>query len=208
MARENSFSGPTGIVLAGGLSSRLGHDKAVLRLDKTVDIDLLARSVTLLRGVCSRVLVVGRQHPEYECVPDDFPRQGPVGGIATALRAAGTPCLILSCDLPFMKSEILRNLVAAHSVRPPGILSTLYKQRETGHVEALVAIYESDCLPFFRDCLSKGHLKISRVVPEARQHYLPYPAHESLPFFNINYPADLEAALRIIALTNPAEEGV
>ena len=195
---EDICGGLTGIVLAGGLSSRLGHDKAELRLESGSGIDLLARSVALLRAVCAKTLVIGRRNPNYDCLPDDTPRQGPVGGIATALRAAGTACLVISCDLPFMEGAVIRRLIAAHAARPAGMLCTLYKQRETGHVEALVAIYEPECLPFFQACLAKGHLKISRVVPEDRQHFLPYSARESLPFFNINYPADLEAAHRIV----------
>lgn len=200
MPSETILTGVTGIVLAGGLSSRLGHDKTQLRLGGG-GIELLAQSVALLRGVCGRALVVGRQHPEYECVADAFPRQGPVGGIATALMAATMPCLVLSCDLPFMNGDVLRKLVAAHAARPPGVLCTSYMQAETGHKEALVAIYEPECLPYFCACLAKGHLKVSRVVPEELQHFLVYHAHESLPFFNINYPADLEVALRIFSLT-------
>lgn len=198
-------TGLTGIVLAGGLSSRLGHDKAQVRLDGNSGIDLLSHAVALLRGLCDQVLVVGRQHPDYECVADDFPRQGPVGGIATALRAAGRPCLVLSCDLPFMKEGVLRDLIAAHAARPPGMLCTLYRQEETGHKEALVAIYEPESLPYFLTCLAKGLLKISLVVPEDLQCFLSYSARQSLPFFNINYPADLEVALRIFSLAGSSE---
>ena len=203
MPDEDICGGLTGIVLAGGLSSRLGHDKAELCLEGGSGIDLLARSVALLHAVCSRTLVIGRSTPNYDCVPDDTPRQGPVGGIATALRTAGTACLVISCDLPFMEGPVLQRLVDAHATRPTGMLCTLYRQQETGHGEALVAIYEPDCLSFFQDCLARGHLKISRVVPEDRQHFLPYSSRESLPFFNINYPADLEAARRIVNAAGP-----
>lgn len=201
MSPETILTGLTGVVLAGGLSSRLGHDKTQLRLGAGGGIGLLARSVSLLRSVCDRALVVGRQHPDYDCVADAFPRQGPVGGIATALMTVATPCLVVSCDLPFMNGGVLRKLIAAHAARPPGALCTSYMQAETGHKEALVAIYEPECLPYFCACLTKGHLKISKVVPEEFQHFLLYLAHESLPFFNINYPADLEVALRIFSLT-------
>lgn len=205
MSPETILTGVTGIVLAGGLSSRLGHDKTQLRLGSS-GIELLSQSVALLRGVCDRTLVVGRQHPEYDCVADSFPRQGPVGGIATALMAATMPCLVLSCDLPFMNGDVLRRLIVAHAARPPGALCTSYIQAETGHKEALVAIYELECLPYFCACLAKGHLKVSKVVPEELQHFLVYHAHESLPFFNINYPADLQVALRIFSLTGSSGE--
>ena len=191
----------TGVVLAGGLSSRLGHDKAVLRLHSDgKELNLLARSAALLEGVCGKVIIVGREVEGYTCYPDDAPGNGPVGGIATALRAAGTACLVLSCDMPFMDKAVLERLLRAHAERPSGSLSTCYRQRDTGHTESLVAIYEAEALPFFQSCLAEKWLKISRVVPPERQYFLVYSAEESLPFFNINYPADLEVARLMIRM--------
>ena len=191
----------TGVVLAGGLSSRLGRDKAVLRLHEDGRaLDLLARSAALLESVCGKVMIVGRIVEGYVCHPDGAPGNGPAGGVATALRAAGTACLALSCDLPFMERAVLERLLRARARRPAGSLSTSYQQRDTGRVESLVAVYEMEALPFFEACLAEKKLKISRVVPPERRHFLPYSAEESLPFFNINSPADLEAARRMIRL--------
>lgn len=190
----------TGVVLAGGLSSRLGHDKVRLKLSGASGPDLLARSVQLLESVCDGVLVIGREQSGYRCHPDKAPGHGPVGGITTALEVSGGPCLLLSCDLPFMEAPVLERLIEAHAARPEGALTTCYRQEDTGHKEALVAVYEYACLPLFQACVDGKLLKISRVVPEDRQHYLHYSADESLPFFNINYPADLELARRMIAL--------
>jgi molybdopterin-guanine dinucleotide biosynthesis protein A len=43
-------------------------------------------------------------------------------------------------------------------------------------------------------------LKISKVVPPEHQYLIPYGVKDSLPFFNINYPADLEIARRMMAV--------
>ena len=188
-----------GVVLAGGLSSRLGHDKALVRLHDGGTADLLSRTAHLLRGLTDDVFVVGRSHPGYACLPDLLPGRGPVGGIATALtHASGSACLVLSCDLPFMTPEVLEHLVKKREGRPAGAHATLYRQRETGHFECLVAVYEPEALPYFRLCMEGNLLKISQVVPKHEQHCIDYPAADSLPFFNINYPADLEAARRIM----------
>ena len=188
-----------GVVLAGGLSSRLGHDKALVRLHDGGTADLLSRTARLLELFADSVFVVGGNRPGYTCVPDLVPGSGPVGGIATALtHAAGSACLVLSCDLPFMTTEVLERLIAERNRRPAGRHATLYRQEETGHFESLVAVYEPEALPYFRRCMEESLLKISRVVPQEEQHCINDPAAESLPFFNINYPADLEAARRIM----------
>lgn len=188
----------TGVVLAGGLSSRLGHDKVLLRLHGGQNLDLLAHGVALLERVCAKVLVVGRERPGYACFPDKVPGCGPVGGIATALEVSNGPCLVLSCDLPFMESAVLEKLVRARDARPPDTLSTAYRQKDTGHIEALVAVYEPGCLPYFQESVRQRLLKISLIVPREQQHFLDYSIEEALPFFNINYPADLEVARRML----------
>jgi len=190
----------TGVVLAGGLSSRLGHDKASVRLAHDWDLDLLAKAVTVLRSCCQQIIVVGREHPDYECYPDAIPGRGPVGGIATALEICAGACLVLSCDLPFMEAKVLERLVACRAERPDNALVTSYRQKDIGHVEALVAVYEKEALPFFQTCTAESKLKISRVVPQERQHFLEYAADEALPFFNINYPADLLVARKILQM--------
>lgn len=192
--------GLTGVVLAGGLSTRLGYDKARARLVRDDEPDFLARAAAVLGCCCPRVVIVGRTIPEYECYPDAQPGRGPVGGIATALEICASACLVLSCDLPFMERAVLERLMARHAARPANTLCTLYRQKDTGHVEALVAIYEREALPWFRNCATEGKLKISRVLPPDRQHFVEYTADEALPFFNINYPADLLVARKIIQM--------
>ena len=184
----------TGVVLAGGLSSRLGQDKALLRLPDDPDVDLLTRTLSLLKTVCGRAVVIGRERPGATCFPDIAPGNGPVGGIATALERTRSPCLVLSCDLPFMTAPVLEALAAEHERRPSGVLSTAYRQSATGRIEPLVAIYEADALPFFTTCLRENKRKLCFVVPPERQRYLSYSAGEALPFFNINCPFDLEIA--------------
>lgn len=194
----------TGIVLAGGLSSRLGEDKAALVLENGED--LLRRSVRLLLEVTPRVLVVGRSVPELEelpgveCMADAWPRSGPAGGIATGLRASGTACLALSCDLPFMNAEVLQGLIKAWSGRKKGTLLCAYKQRGTGKVENMVGIYAGESLPWFEATLEKRLLKISLVLPAEKQEFVEYAFEDSLPFFNINYPADLLLAREYLRL--------
>ncbi len=187
-----------GVVLAGGKSSRLGRDKALLRLGDAGD--LLARTVGLLRGVADSVIVVGRSYPEGIGIADLAPGLGPVGGIATALtHAAGAACLALSCDLPFMNRETLVRLVAAYRRRPAGKNVCLYRRASDGREESLVAVYGPETLAAFRQCMDEGLLKVGRVVPEAEKFHLDYDEAEAQAFFNINRPADLEEARRIVA---------
>ena len=82
-----------GVVLAGGKSTRLGHDKACIELDGR---DMLARTADLLGQVVPEVWVAGRDAADHDLelpwLMDDVPGRGPAGGIMTAMRiAAASP---------------------------------------------------------------------------------------------------------------------
>lgn len=195
-----THSSLAGVVLAGGASARLGRDKALLRFPETAKHDLLERTGGLLQGLCSAVFVVGRQHPGLVCLEDGFPGCGPAGGIATALAHTRSACLVLSCDMPFMERPVIEDLIAhRQSLDASGVLCTAYRREETGRIEALVAIYEASGLPLFEASLSRGELKVSRIIPLNRQRHLFYSEQRSLAFFNVNTPEDLELARHMAA---------
>lgn len=122
---------------------------------------------------------------------------GPLSGMYACLQSLQAPLLVLSCDLPFMSEQVLFKLIdarnsAMRSASPP--LMTTFRQTETGFIEALVAIYEPETLPLFSNAILAGVRKLNMVVPESRRHDVYYTRDEALPFFNVNYPADLALA--------------
>ena len=103
----------TGFILAGGRSTRMGRDKALLDWH---GISLLTHMVGLLSDATDEVHVVGRDR-----LPDALPGQGPLSGIATALTFTSTDNnLILAVDLPLLTKEFLAYFrrAAEHSTRP------------------------------------------------------------------------------------------
>ncbi len=159
------MDGVTGAVLAGGRSTRLGRDKALLTLDGE---PLLARAVRLLREVCDTVLVIGP--PERAAVvpgvpvhPDERPGCGPLGGIATALRAmSGDRLLAVATDMPFLRPALLRYLLSAsigYDVTVPKV---------EGRTHQLCAVYSRACLPLIDAQLARGDYKIDRFFARAQ----------------------------------------
>lgn len=94
-----------GVVLAGGMSSRFGSDKALAEYRGHT---LLALAVDRLSGWCEHVIIAGRETGPAPCIPD-WPRPGlgPLGGIAAGLHhaldegyASILTCGVDSPDLP------------------------------------------------------------------------------------------------------------
>ena len=91
----------SGFVLAGGKSTRMGRDKALLTWHGHT---LLDHMVERLRTVADPVHVVGR-HP----LPDRLPDRGPLSGIATGLQASSTDAnLFVAVDLPLLTEDFLK----------------------------------------------------------------------------------------------------
>jgi molybdopterin-guanine dinucleotide biosynthesis protein A len=101
-------TGLVGAVLAGGLSSRMGSDKALLAVHGR---SMLQQQVDLLTPLCTMVLVSG-DYPGFACVPDSVARCGPLGGIySIALHCPNSPLLIIPVDMLHINSVQLAQLM-------------------------------------------------------------------------------------------------
>ena len=200
-----------GVVLAGGRSSRMGVEKAHIRAYGQSQPDMLARTRALLGRVTGQVWVSCREDnpKEGHCIFDRHQGLGPFSGVYAALlraREEGLEAVLpLSCDLPFMDdATLLRLLNARRAARAqtwePGTepLMTTFFQAETGFIESLTAVYEVAALPFFEAALARQERKLSRIIPPQRRTDIVYAHTEALPFFNLNYPADLEVFRKML----------
>ena len=197
-----------GVVLAGGLSTRMGRDKALMRVHGQDKPDLLARTHDLLAALLPRCWVSCRADTPrngYECLFDAKPDQGPAAGILAALQAAReqgfAAVLALSCDMPLMDAATLRRLLAARAAAPAGTLATLFVDAASGRPEALAAVYETASLPLFEKWLALPGGRLNCIVPQQYQYCLPYSAEESRPFVNLNRPEDVKTVLDILGVS-------
>ena len=102
-----------GAVLAGGLGSRMGADKAAVEVD---GLTMLDRVSSALLTVAARAVVLGEDRPGYECWPDALEVSGPLAGIATALsRTESDHVLVIAVDHAFVR---LRRSLGSMESRP------------------------------------------------------------------------------------------
>ena len=107
----NHSDGPIGIVLAGGSSSRMGDDKAILELNGET---LAAGAARRLAAVCPEVALADRGRQIVSGLPSlvDGPGRGPAAGLLGAAHAfPGRPLLALACDLPHVPVALLAEIL-------------------------------------------------------------------------------------------------
>jgi molybdopterin-guanine dinucleotide biosynthesis protein A len=192
-----------GFVLAGGKSSRMGQDKALLELG---GVALIERAAWLAESVAGSATIIGANDAfsalGLRVVEDDWPGSGPLGGIATALRMSDAEWnLVIACDLPYLTRAWLEFLVGSAPGAETGV-GAIVPMNERG-AEPLCAMYAKRSEPAIRAALEGGTRKVTDGLASLRVKYLE-PAEwkgfdsDGLLFKNMNSPEDYTEARRRI----------
>jgi molybdenum cofactor guanylyltransferase len=151
-------------VLAGGLSSRMGRDKALLEWHGRL---LIEHALDKLRQIGFSPAILGSR-PDLErfapVIPDNVAQQGPLGAVEAALAATDADFnLFLSVDMPLLPVGFLRWLVARAEITQT--VATM--PRIEGRPQPLCAVYHRRLLPGVRASLARGDLKLVRAMENA-----------------------------------------
>jgi molybdopterin-guanine dinucleotide biosynthesis protein A len=182
----------TGFVLTGGKSSRMGTDKALLRLPDGET--LLEHAVAVLSPVASEVRLIG-SHEKYlnfalasAIVEDIFPDRGPLGGIHAALMSTNTELnLILAVDTPAVSVALLEYLIA----RSEASDALVVVPEVDGRRQPLCAVYRKDFYRLAQDSLQAGRNRVDGSFEAAstliiREHELEAAGFSASLFRNLN----------------------
>lgn len=186
----------TAFILAGGLSRRMGREKAFLELGGRT---LLSRAVDLANSIAPNARIVAPQEKFLtiaRTIEDVFPDGGPLAGIHAALSCTTTELnLMLAVDLPFVQADFLVYLAAQASQ-----VSALVTVPEAGkRLQPLCAIYRRDFREVAARSLKKKKNKIdvlfadveTRVIAEAEITRMGFSVQM---FQNLNTPEEFAKA--------------
>lgn len=191
------------IVLAGGRSSRLGHDKVFKTVGDRNLLELVIDRVaplsqeTILVTASSNNLTRSDKYPALKIVTDVQPGKGPLGGIYTGLLTSSSFCnLVVASDMPFLNPALLQYMVQVSAD------FDIVVPRAGDLVEPLHAIYTKNCLDTMEDLLKSNELPVRRLLTMVRTRYVEAEEIETLDpehlsFFNINTRSDLLKAKEI-----------
>ncbi len=189
----------TAIVLAGGQSSRMGQDKALIALQGVP----LLRQVCEIALSCTREVCVITPWPErYQAIlpdacrtirevslPGETEPHGPLIGFAQGLAQVETDwVLLLACDLPQLQVEVLQHWVTELEKTAEEAIALL--PRQTKGWEPLCGFYRRQCLPRLTEFIKEGGRSFQRWLAQHPVQELP--VSDSQLLFNCNTPADLE----------------
>jgi molybdopterin-guanine dinucleotide biosynthesis protein A len=185
----------TGIILAGGKNSRMGTNKAFLKID---GIRLIDNILAVYKKIFSEIIIVTNDPLSYTefsdsiVVTDIYKEKGALGGIYTGLfYATHDYSFVAACDMPFLSEDFIIYLtgqIGKHDIIVPELSEGF---------QPLHAIYSRNCLSHIKKLLIADKLKITGFYKEVRLLSIPEEKIKSFNkdgrlFLNFNTQKDLE----------------
>ncbi len=183
----------SGVILAGGKSSRMGVDKSNLIISKNQTF--ISNIVEIFTDVFEEVIIVSNKLNKYgfaniKEVSDIYLEAGPLGGIHAGLSASNSESIfVVACDMPFLDKILINYIIeisGGYDVTVP-----IIKNR----VEPLFAVYSKNCIAYIEECLNNKIYKVSELFSLVRVNYVDEHLLNEIVdledvFYNVNTPED------------------
>lgn len=186
------------IILAGGKSSRMGTNKALLKINEKTNIE---RMVDKLKLLFDDIILVTNDSEQYEflglkMVPDQYPGMGPLAGVHAGLLASDCDVnVIVACDMPFVSAELAEALVDSRGDYDAVIPVINGKQHP------LFAVFHKKAAAEALACIGAGRLRMKHLLDQLNVRYVTETELQSYSqldlervFFNMNHPNEYEDA--------------
>jgi molybdopterin-guanine dinucleotide biosynthesis protein A len=185
--------GMTGIILAGGGSSRFGSDKAFIEIK---GLPLIKRQIKFLKKIFKKIIIITNNPKKYHfrgirIFQDIIPEKGPLGGIYSGLMNSDTLYnFVVACDMPNLNLKLIR-----YMIRQKNNFDVVVPRIKKGF-EPLFAVYSKNCIRPLYETLNSRNLRIRnffkkimvRVINE--DEILKF-GNPDILFMNINTKIDL-----------------
>jgi len=196
-----------GIILAGGLSRRMGGgDKGLLMLGKTTIIERVIDKISPQVGsLAININGDSSRFPDYKLpiIPDSIkgylgPLSGILAGMEWAFKNGNRYIATVAADTPFLPDDFIKRLHAMVKSKNLniGIAASRFLRRDDVFIHPTFGIWEVALKDDLRDALANDTRKIMFWAKKFKLDYYYFDTSDKLsdPFFNINTPDDLEEA--------------
>lgn len=161
----------TGIVLAGGKSSRMGQNKALLNYQEK---KMFEHAIEKISPYCQQIFISGDfeeyKKMGYNVVNDRIKSIGPIGGLYSSLIESKTYLnIVIACDVPLIASNAFELLINEIENYDAAVLKT-----PDGKIEPLIGIYTKNALPVIKKQIAGGNYKMMHLLRLLNSKYAYY----------------------------------
>lgn len=176
----------SGVIMAGGKSSRIGTDKGLLKFRGNF---LSEYAIHLIDSLLAEVYISSnnRNYEQFNLpiIFDIYKNIGPMGGLHAVLKTISSEYVfIISCDMPFMTKEVVNILIS--NLGDNDVIIPIVENK----LEPLCAIYSRRLFPEIEKRIKHGNYKMQDLILASRTKFVKF--ENNLVFRNINTKEDLE----------------
>jgi molybdenum cofactor guanylyltransferase len=196
----------TTVIQAGGKSSRMGHDKALVPFMGVTMIEYILEQV---KEVGRETIIITNRQDGYRFLglplyPDVIPHLGALGGLYSAIyHAPQDACLVLACDMPFINRPLLEHIIALL----PNFDAVIPRLDPAGNgipvfAEPFRAVYHKSCLAPIKAAIDAKQRRVISFFDQVNIRFVDLDEIKQFDpglrsFFNVNTPDDLVNAERM-----------
>lgn len=159
------YSNITSIILAGGKSSRIGTDKALLKINGESVIEKIHK---LLSEIFSDIIIISNKPDDFHFLTmkvykDIYPDFGPLSGIHSGLTHSKTENnFIISCDMPLITEEAIRFIISNNTD------ADITFSKTDSKYHTLFGLYKQTCLPMAEELLKTASSEIKNQTQKTK----------------------------------------
>jgi molybdopterin-guanine dinucleotide biosynthesis protein A len=204
------YNDVTGIILAGGKSTRMGENKSFLLLE---GISIIERVINLMQSIFGRVILITNTPAEYNFIPiemykDIYEYKGPLAGIHSGLMNSNTDeNFIISCDIPLMSREMIEYIYNFKTSKPITVC------KADGYTQQLAGRYSRSVLTAADNLLrnyereerdkdqAKRKCKVLSLLDEVGTEIIDaeeLDIYKKYLFYNMNRPEDYDKIKKLV----------
>lgn len=186
------------IILAGGKSSRMGEDKALLEYEGKYFIEKIAEELSFFE---EKIIARGNNSvlteitdSSWKVIPDIYPDHGPMGGLHAALKECRSDAmLVVTCDMPLITKELAKQ-ICDEMYEQQRILDdnidTLIIVTDDGKYHPLCGVYKKELYQSMEELLRENNNRMMSVLKNHCTKYMNLDNKTSKQLANVNTKED------------------
>lgn len=189
------------IILAGGKSSRMGEDKALLEYEGKYFIEKIAEELSffdekiIARGNNSSLTEI--TDSSWQVIPDIYPEHGPMGGMHSALKLCESDAMFaVTCDMPLITGKLVSQICEAFDQQYDALIAVT----SDGKYHPLCGIYRKELYASMEEYLKEDNNRMMAVLRNARTKYFQLGEKESEQLANVNTREEYGQMLKSLAI--------
>lgn len=175
------------VILAGGKSSRMGEDKALLEYDGQIFIKKIADELSffdekiIARG--NNCALTDMENDSWKIISDEYPEHGPIGGLHASLKSCESEAMFcVSCDIPFVKGELAQKMSNAMNDDFDAVIAVT----ADGKFHPLCGVYRKELYHLMKEHILQDNNRMMAVLRKVRVKYVNLEEVTSKQLMNVN----------------------